>query len=140
VKPIDHFEKKALQMLERWGAEMKEGGQDNVLEMADAIRDTSGNKGGWPPRGAGMFSPLAAEADLLLHEMYQLDRSATEYLTAYAFQLSLTDMVRAMGVKNRTKANAELRESLSKWVMAVYYRSRDAKELWGEIEKQRLTA
>jgi hypothetical protein len=124
-------------MLLAWGQQVLAGeSAENIITKIDHIRETGMTPGGWPPKGAASFTSHAATADILLREMYQIDRESAEYLIAFAFGLSLSDMVRVMEIRNRSAANLGYKEAMAKWTMAVYYRSTQARELMSKLDQQ----
>lgn len=135
-KPIEYFKVLGARMLSKWAKEREAAhGGSNVLSDANVPRDTNGGQGGWPPGGAGMLSPLAEQADLILTELRELDPRTVEYLVAHAMDYSVTEMVELMEARNRSQVNIELKEALAFWTAAVYYRGAEARGMLDKIAK-----
>lgn len=118
---LKDFRERGEKMLKRWGKEVAEGsGKPNILAMMDHI---PGDGDGFYQSAGPSFSPLAEIADKLLADVRRMDKQVTEYLLAFALNLSLSDMERAFD-GSRSSQNVRLERALATWAILVYFRAK----------------
>lgn len=111
----------AKTMLKRWGCEVRRGASKNVLDIENGL-GRGQVQGGWPPGGAGMFSPLAAKCDVLMHELLLIDPEDCRYLIAFAIDISMQKLADQLKV-SKSKVQIDLDGALSAFAMMLYCRT-----------------